>query len=147
MGKQLVFPLSTGRVNMRGLVLLLPVLLVLFLTGSVRAETESAVAEGADLTSDLLPLGEKVEVREARGAGKNRAGKGGKKKEEKAKRIKNRQRTRRLKKKSKTDKKKDFKKNKLRKNKKGKNGKKGKNAKNQRRKNKKITDKRKEKKS
>ena len=28
--------------------------------GSVRTEKESAVAEGADLTSDLLPLGEKV---------------------------------------------------------------------------------------
>ena len=32
----------------------------LMFVGSVRAEKESAVAEGADLTSDLLPLGEKV---------------------------------------------------------------------------------------
>jgi len=122
---------------MRGLVLLLPVLLVLFLTGFVRAEKESAVAEGADLTLDLLPLGEKVEVREAREAGKNKAKKGGEKKDKKAKRIKNRQRNR-LKKKGKTDKKTDLKKNKPRKNKKGKN------RKNQRRKNKKITKKRKE---
>merc|ERR1712012_530995 len=96
---------STGRVNMRGLVLLLPVLLVLFLAGSVRTEKESTVAEGADLTSDLLPLGEKVEVREAREAGKDKAKKGGEKKDGKAKRIKNRQRNRRLKKKGKTGKK------------------------------------------
>jgi len=73
---------------MRGLVLLLPVLLVLFLTGSVRTEKESAVAEGADLTSDLLPLGEKVEVREAREAGKNKGKKGGKKKTPKRKKMK-----------------------------------------------------------
>merc|ERR1711962_1533771 len=71
--------------------------------------------EGADLTSDLLPLGEKVEVREAREAGKDKAKKGG---EKKAKRIKNRQRNRRLKKKGKTGKKTNLKKNKLRKNKK-----------------------------
>merc|ERR1712012_780870 len=98
---------STGRVNMRGLVLLLPVLLVLFLAGSVRAEKESAVAEGADLTSDLLPLGEKVEVREAREAGKVKAKKGGEKKDGKAERIKKRQRNRRLKK-GKTGKKTDL---------------------------------------
>merc|ERR1711936_204933 len=122
-------------------VLLLPVLLVLFLTGSVRTEKESAVAEGADLSSDLLPLGEKVEVREAREAGKNKGKKGGKKKNaekkknEKNRRIKNRQKTRRLKKKSNSDKKKGLKNNKPKRNNQGKKGKKRK------RKNKKRTDK------
>ena len=32
----------------------------LMFVGFVRAEKESAAAEGVDLTSDLLPLGEKV---------------------------------------------------------------------------------------
>merc|ERR1712198_264874 len=68
--KQLVFPPSTWGVNMRGLILLLPVLLVLFLAGNVRTEEESSLVEdAADLSSNLLPLGEKVEVREAREAG------------------------------------------------------------------------------
>merc|ERR1711973_388260 len=112
-----------------------------FLAGSVRTEKESAVAEGADLTSDLLPLGEKVEVREAREAGKQKVKKGGKKKNaekkknEKNRRIKNRQKTRRLKKKSNSDKKKGLKNNKLKGNNQGKKGKKRK------RKNKKRTDK------
>merc|ERR1711879_174115 len=80
----------------------------LMFIGFVRAEKESAVAEGADLTLDLLPLGEKVEVREAREAGKVKAKKGGEKKDEKAERIKKRQRNRRLKK-GKTGKKTDLK--------------------------------------
>merc|ERR1712038_231364 len=69
--KQLVFPPSTGRVNMRGLILLLPALLVLFLApGSARTEEGSSLVGDADLPSNILPLSEKVEVREAREAGK-----------------------------------------------------------------------------
>merc|ERR1712172_240821 len=60
----------TGRVNMRGLVLFLPVLLVLFLAGNAKTEEESSLVGEADLSSNLLPAGEKVEVREAREAGK-----------------------------------------------------------------------------
>merc|ERR1711872_174869 len=63
-------PPSTGRVNMRGLLLLLPVLLVLFLAGTARTEEESPLVADADLPSNLLPAGEKVAVREARSAGK-----------------------------------------------------------------------------
>merc|ERR1739842_283867 len=85
MGKQLVFPPSTGRVNMRGLVLFLPVLLVLFLAGNAKTEEESSLVGEADLSSNLLPAGEKVEVREAREAGKGNEGGKGKKKLEKKK--------------------------------------------------------------
>merc|ERR1712233_291108 len=67
---ELVFPPSTGRVHMRGLVLFLPVLLVLFLAGTARTEEESSLVVDADLPSNLLPAGEKVAVREAREAGK-----------------------------------------------------------------------------
>jgi len=73
---------------MRGLVLFLPVLLVLFLAGNAKTEEESSLVGEADLHSNLLPAGEKVEVREAREAGKgNEAGEGKKeiRKEEKAK--------------------------------------------------------------
>merc|ERR1712233_237357 len=69
-GKQLVFPPSTWGVNMRGLVLFLPVLLVLFLAGTARTEEESSLVVDADLPSNLLPAGEKVAVREAREEGK-----------------------------------------------------------------------------
>merc|ERR1711936_355829 len=72
MGKQLGFPPSTGRINMRGLVLFLPVLLVLFLAGNARTEEESSLVGEADLHSNLLPASEKVEVREAREAGKGK---------------------------------------------------------------------------
>jgi len=78
----LVHPPSTGRVNMRGLILLLPVLLVLFLAGNVRTEEESSLV-GDDLPSNLLPLSEKVELREAREAGKEKDKKNDKKKKEK----------------------------------------------------------------
>merc|ERR1712203_1319919 len=70
----LVFPPSTGRVNMRGLILLLPVLLVLFLAGNARTEEESSLTGDADLHSNLLPVAEKVAVREAREAGKSGGG-------------------------------------------------------------------------
>merc|ERR1711971_813781 len=76
---------STGRVNMRGLVLFLPVLLVLFLAGNAKTEEESSLVGDADLHSNLLPVGEKVEVREAREAGKGNEGGKGKKKLEKKK--------------------------------------------------------------
>jgi len=75
---------------MRGLILLLPVLLVLFLAGNARTEEESSLTGDADLHSNLLPVGEKVAVREAREAGKS----GGDKKEE---RIKKRKQRRKLK--------------------------------------------------
>merc|ERR1712203_242951 len=104
MGKQLVFPPSTGRVNMRGLILLLPVLLVLFLAGNARTEEESSLTGEADLLSNLLPVAEKVAVREAREAGKK--GEDLKKKKLKngggkdADRVKKRKQSRKLKKQS-----------------------------------------------
>merc|ERR1739838_876224 len=81
----LVFPPSTGRMGMRGLVLFLPVLLVLLLAGNAKTEEESSLVGEADLHSNLLPAGEKVEVREAREAGKGNEGDKGKKKLEKKK--------------------------------------------------------------
>merc|ERR1711990_375123 len=107
----LVFPPSTGRVNMRGLILLLPVLLVLFLAGNVRTEEESSlVGDGADLSSNLLPLSEKIEVREAREAGKG--DEKNKKKDNNEDRIKKRKKSRKLQK----EKRKDASNNKKRKN-------------------------------
>merc|ERR1712060_734473 len=82
----LVFPPSTGRVNMRGLILLLPALLVLFLApGSARTEEGSSLVGDADLPSNILPLGEKVEVREAREARRDDREKTKKKKKKKNK--------------------------------------------------------------
>merc|ERR1712072_1160384 len=79
--KQLVFPPSTGRVNMRGLILLLPALLVLFLApGSARTDEESSLVGDADLPSNILPLSEKVEGREAREAAREKPKKKTKKK-------------------------------------------------------------------
>jgi len=83
---------------MRGLILLLPVLLVLFLAGNARTEEESSLTGDADLHSNLLPVAEKVAVREAREAGKNGDGNGEGKK---AKRIKKRKQSRKLNKKRK----------------------------------------------
>merc|ERR1712186_187585 len=75
---------STGRVNMRGLILLLPALLVLFLApGSARTEEESSLVRDADLPSNILPLSEKVEVREAREAAKTKSEKKKNKKKKK----------------------------------------------------------------
>merc|ERR1711953_34091 len=74
--KQLVFPPSTGRVNMRGLILLLP-------PGSARTEEGSSLVGDADLPSNILPLSEKVEVREAREAGKTKSEKKKNKKKKK----------------------------------------------------------------
>merc|ERR1711953_1371025 len=71
--KQLVFPPSTGRVNMRGLILLLP-------PGSARTEEESSLVGDADLPSNILPLSEKVEGREAREAAREKPKKKTKKK-------------------------------------------------------------------
>jgi hypothetical protein len=68
----LTLPVDGGKTNMRGLILLLPVLLVLFLAGKARSEEESSLVGEADLHSNLLPAGEKVAVREAREAGKNK---------------------------------------------------------------------------
>merc|ERR1712012_1310015 len=79
----LVFPLSAGRVGMRGLFLLLPVLLVLFLAGSARTEKQSSLVEEAKLASNLLPLEEKVVEREAREAEKQQEGKKNQKKKKK----------------------------------------------------------------
>merc|ERR1711962_1615417 len=79
----LVFPLSAGRVNMRGLILLLPVLLVLFLAGSARTEEQSSLVEEAKLASNLLPLEEKVVERETREAEKQQEGKKNQKKKKK----------------------------------------------------------------
>merc|ERR1712062_226153 len=77
----LVFPPSTGRINMRGLILLLPALLVLFLApGSARTEEESSLVGDADLPSNILPLSEKVEGREAREAAREKPKKKTKKK-------------------------------------------------------------------
>merc|ERR1712243_94385 len=78
------FPPPTGRINMRGLILLLPALLVLLLAGTARTEKETSSVADADLPSNLLPLSEKVGVREARGTGK-RDGEGENKKQERAK--------------------------------------------------------------
>merc|ERR1712037_959772 len=86
--KQLVFPPSTGRVNMRGLILLLPVLLVLFLAGNARTEEESSLVGEAEVQSNLLPAGEKVAVREAREAGKNEGNEKKKLKKKKSKKDK-----------------------------------------------------------
>merc|ERR1712012_1002026 len=79
----LVFPLSAGRVGMRGLFLLLPVLLVLFLAGSARTEEQSSLVEEAKLASNLLPLEEKVVERETREAERKREGKKTQKKKKK----------------------------------------------------------------
>merc|ERR1712037_1073071 len=82
----LVFPPSTGRINMRGLILLLPALLVLFLApGSARTEEGSSLVGDADLPSNILPLSEKVEVREAREARRREPEKTKKKKKKKNK--------------------------------------------------------------
>merc|ERR1712072_134844 len=87
--KQLVFPPSTGRVNMRGLILLLPALLVLFLApGSARTEEESSLVGDADLPSNILPLSEKVEGREAREAAREKPKKKKKKKKKQKKKAK-----------------------------------------------------------
>merc|ERR1711973_585806 len=78
-----VFPLSAGRANMRGLILLLPVLLVLFLAGSARTEEQSSLVEEAKLASNLLPLEEKVVERETREAERKREGEKNQKKKKK----------------------------------------------------------------
>merc|ERR1711897_131165 len=123
---ELVFLPSTGRVNMRGLILLLPVLLVLFLAGNVRTEEESSlVGEAADLSSNLLPIGEKVEVREAREAGKGddrkkKKDKKKKKNDKKPDRIKKRKKNRKLQNKKEKSATKNTEKKKIKKNKQGK---------------------------
>merc|ERR1712172_407611 len=68
-----------------GVGLFLPVLLVLFLAGNARTEEESSLVGDADLNSNLLPVGKKVEVRETREAGKGNEGGKKKKKLEKKK--------------------------------------------------------------
>merc|ERR1711971_250132 len=101
-----VFPLSTGRVNMRGLVLFLPVLLVLFLAGNAKTEEESSLVREADLNSNLLPAGEKVEVREAREAGKGNENEKKKKKDLGQKKKKKKKKKKKLREKKKKKKKK-----------------------------------------
>merc|ERR1712210_298451 len=103
--KQLVFPPSTGRVNMRGLILLLPVLLVLFLAGNARTEEESSLVGEAVLHSNLLPAGEKVAVREAREAGKNEGNEKNNLKKKKSKKDKGKKKKKKGKKKKKKKKK------------------------------------------